>query len=173
MFQSDLQHLELPVPGCTGNPGKKHDYCINPDLLPKTPESLLEINYVSNLNSADGPLLNECEGDCDDDEDCEGNLVCFQRDNEEVPGCSGNPGKKHDYCINPDLLPKTRADIDYVSNLNSEDGPLLNECEGDCDNDDDCAGDLVCFQQDDDEPVPGCSGNPGRKHDYCKSKSAQ
>ena len=32
------------------------------------------------------------------------------------------------------------------------------ECEGDCDNDDQCLGDLVCFQTDSIEVVPGCMG---------------
>lgn len=36
----------------------------------------------------------KCEGDCDTDTDCQGDLVCFQRrgktKNADVPGCSGN-----------------------------------------------------------------------------------
>ena len=34
-------------------------------------------------------LCPECSGDCDDDSDCEGDLICFQRyyGNEDVPGC--------------------------------------------------------------------------------------
>ena len=44
-----------------------------------------------------------CEGDCDDDSECNGNLVCWQRDStsEVVPGCGS--GGRHtssawDYC---------------------------------------------------------------------------
>jgi hypothetical protein len=34
--------------------------------------------------------LQECEGDCDDDHQCDVGLVCFQRgQNQAVPGCSG------------------------------------------------------------------------------------
>ncbi|KAL7491090.1 hypothetical protein ACHAWT_000549, partial [Skeletonema menzelii] len=35
--------------------------------------------------------LSECEGDCDKDYDCEGDLVCFERHGtiEPVPGCLG------------------------------------------------------------------------------------
>ena len=45
----------------------------------------------------------------------------------------------------------------------------LGECQGDCDNDGDCAPGLVCFQRDDDTPIPGCTGEtentlPG---DFC------
>ena len=31
-------------------------------------------------------------------------------------------------------------------------------CEGDCDNDDDCEGDLICKQRDEGDSIPGCSG---------------
>jgi len=43
-----------------------------------------------------------CEGDCDSDSDCMGNLVCFQRDGDvSVPGCTGTAVTSHDYCILP------------------------------------------------------------------------
>jgi len=43
-----------------------------------------------------------CEGDCDSDSDCMGNLVCFQRDGDvSVPGCTGTAVTDHDYCILP------------------------------------------------------------------------
>ena len=40
--------------------------------------------------------------------------------------------------------------------------PLL-ECTGDCDTNNDCAGDLICHQREPYEAVPGCSG--GEQHD--------
>lgn len=41
-----------------------------------------------------------CEGDCDADTDCTGDLVCFQRSNyTEVPGCDGTGRWSTDYCI--------------------------------------------------------------------------
>ena len=46
----------------------------------------------------------ECEGDCDDDSDCSGDLLCFQRDEgdtDPVPGCSGSFWLDFDYCYNP------------------------------------------------------------------------
>jgi len=51
-----------------------------------------------------GSLLGACQGDCDSDEDCDGALVCFQREGgEDVPGCTGRtPASKTDYCIYPD-----------------------------------------------------------------------
>lgn len=42
---------------------------------------------------------------------------------------------------------------------------ILNECEGDCDSDSDCADGLVCLQRDGNSPatVPGCSGTSPSK----------
>lgn len=49
----------------------------------------------------------------------------------------------------------------------------LGLCEGDCDNDSECLGNLSCFQRDGTEPVPGCAGvggSPG--NDYCYERPA-
>ena len=43
----------------------------------------------------------------------------------------------------------------------------LGQCQGDCDDDSECADGLACFQRDDYEMVPGCSGKGERKTDYC------
>jgi hypothetical protein len=48
--------------------------------------------------------LGRCEGDCDDDSDCNSSdLVCFGRTEayEDVPGCSGglNDPSSYDYCV--------------------------------------------------------------------------
>jgi len=43
----------------------------------------------------------------------------------------------------------------------------LQACEGDCDSDDDCAGDLKCFKRKSAPLVPGCSGTPRLNIDYC------
>ena len=46
--------------------------------------------------------LGLCEGDCDADADCAGNLECFQRNgDEEVPGCVGSGQTGWDYCYEP------------------------------------------------------------------------
>lgn len=41
---------------------------------------------------------------------------------------------------------------------------------GDCDNDSDCQGDLICFHRNATEPVPGCAGNGPSDWDYCISR---
>eukprot|EP00980_Cylindrotheca_fusiformis_P014675 scaffold3995_cov45-Cylindrotheca_fusiformis.AAC.1 len=45
----------------------------------------------------------------------------------------------------------------------------LKDFNWDCDNDHDCESGLVCFQRDENESVPGCSGgsSDGSRTDYC------
>ena len=50
----------------------------------------------------------ECQGDCDNDKDCAGNLRCYQRnkgDFKSVPGCLGGEadGSRTDYCVDGDF----------------------------------------------------------------------
>jgi len=53
--------------------------------------------------------LRECRGDCDDDSECDGDLICFKRDDlTPVPGCSGEGVSAKDYCYDPSTpSPKT------------------------------------------------------------------
>lgn len=37
----------------------------------------------------------------------------------------------------------------------------LGRCRGDCDNNEECKGSLVCFEHTGSEPVPGCTGTVG------------
>jgi len=62
------------------------------------------LHYVGNDGiPAEAFPLGECEGDCDTDYECEGHLVCFQRDGgERVPGCEGNSRSRTDFCAKPD-----------------------------------------------------------------------
>ena len=57
-----------------------------------------------------GPILilfhtkYRCEGDCDSDADCQGDLVCYQSDVvESVPGCDGLTEAGIDYCYAPPI----------------------------------------------------------------------
>ena len=77
------------VPGCTGSGIYQWDYCVD------RPEAYL-FYTGDNLGSEQYGL---CEGDCDSDDDCQGSLVCFQRDEyTPVPGCDGEGGYDKDYC---------------------------------------------------------------------------
>jgi len=102
-----------------------------------------------------------------------------------VPGCSGTPpdpmpgyDNDKDYCTIPPLpLPGYLAYVydntgdRLFSHYNKT--PPLGECEGDCDNDDDCIGDLKCFHRSRTEAVPGCLsgdstfGQDTSRRDYC------
>ena len=47
------------------------------------------------------------------------------------------------------------------------------QCEGDCNRDEDCTGDLECYRRpgDHDTPIPGCGGAGRRGYDYCYEPS--
>ena len=64
-----------------------------------------------------------CGGECDTDTDCEGDLVCFQRNRgDPVPGCSGNDfTSRGDYCIEPPMeLPAATDSPTPVNSLPAE-----------------------------------------------------
>jgi hypothetical protein len=84
-------------------------------LLPSLSIAKLGETHHDRRQQANAPLvqvgllnpsfkLGRCEGDCDDDSDCNSSdLVCFPRTKayEDVPGCSGglNDPSKYDYCV--------------------------------------------------------------------------
>jgi len=106
--------------------------------------------------------LDECQGDCDDDSSCSGDLICFYNEVGETntpPGCSGTATDNWDYCYDGTLIYDVEVDPTYA----------LDECQGDCDDDGDCSGDLICFHNDNgatDTPS-GCSGTATANWDYC------
>jgi len=117
-------------------------------------------------------IMGECEGDCLYDEDCAGDLKCWQRspDHPSIPpGCKGYPPGKAletSFCYNLYSLPG----LQYHGHDVQRGCGCLAECHGDCDIDRDCHGGLKCFQRDDGGPIPpGCRyGNvaPGDA-DFC------
>lgn len=61
---------------------------------------------LSWLGWSPGSGLAECEGDCDYDSDCSGNLVCYH--DGVPPGCSGSVYHYlSDYCYDPSSSAKT------------------------------------------------------------------
>jgi hypothetical protein len=138
----------VEVPGCNGFGISDNDYCIEPraDLL-----------TLTELDPSD--ILGKCEGDCDNDSECSGDLICFQRSGFTlVPDCLGQGVKDVDYCIEQKM--ELRGDQGNPSHT-------LGLCEGDCDNDSNCADGLVCFQRSGFTPVPGCDGVGRESYDYC------
>ena len=68
-----------------------------------------DMGRANNMGSNEGAV---CQGDCDRDTDCAGQLQCFQRrgrdgslGDDHVPGCTGtphnNPTGDYDYCYDP------------------------------------------------------------------------
>jgi hypothetical protein len=126
--------------------------------------------------------LGECEGDCDNDSDCESGLVCVQRSaGSALPsGCTGlSTSYTTDFCAKPSgssggSSSSGSSSVQRVGNDGSPSSAFpLGKCQGDCDNDGDCSGDLVCFQRRAYQSVPGCSGgtSDSTTTDYCVESS--
>jgi len=121
------------------------------------PVTSLPLQLVFNAGAGAIPpnLLAECEGDCDNDSQCEVGLKCFQRTTfQAVPGCSGEGSSGKDYCYRP---PPTSIQLVFIE-AGAPPNPLP-ECHGYCNDDTHCEGDLVCFHRFANEPVPGCPGD--------------
>lgn len=123
--------------------------------------------------------LGLCEGDCDNDAQCDPGLKCFQRDAyDPVPGCAGgeNFGSGTDFCIkagggggsNPSPTPPAPQ-----LTWGGGGGGGLARCQGDCDRDTDCQGNLVCHQRSRGDPLPQqCPNRPtNNQKDYCVDPS--
>ena len=132
------------------------------------------MNYVGECGTYKCGL---CEGDCDDDTDCEGDLVCVERDGfEAVAGCTGEGGNRDmygkDVCA-PSPTPTAPTPTaptptgDFLNSLTfNENGCDANspcsKCEGPCTDDNSCSENLVCFARTGSEAVPGCvTGSSG------------
>jgi len=105
-----------PVPGCSGvNDGKK--YCIDPDFEGDTLIAALDDSSGTSANTYGA--LGLCQGNCDHNDNCKEGLVCFRRNKESVPGCTGSPVDNYHYCIYPQL-----NTTDVIDSLNN-DGAFL------------------------------------------------
>ena len=150
-------------------------------MTPVAPVAPVALGTLLVTGDENAPLnafpLKMCEGDCDVDDDCAGDLVCFQRDDDPapIPGCIGTPDYYGtDYCydktFNGPPAPVTPGSLVVTGDENIPAFAFpLNKCEGDCDADADCAGNLVCYQRGSAAvPVPGCIGTPDYYGtDYC------
>ena len=139
------------IPGCSGDGQSGKDYCYKPEL---------EIVEIVN-NNVDSLILGVCQGECDNDSDCQPGLRCLDRSGTDpVPGCSGDPERGKDYCYQPSL------EIVGDNGEPSKDYPL-SVCQGDCDDDSECDTGLTCRFREGGEEVPGCLGNDDSGKDYC------
>jgi PKD repeat protein len=150
-------------------------------LIPTTQQVVAEFVGNNGLPSQAFPLK-LCQSDCDKDDDCENDLVCFHRSGEEdIPGCIGyNKPRfnKRDFCVLPSsrnvrtapvpIPPSGAVPVRVTQNSpasvvgnNGLPATLypLQRCQSDCDSDNDCAADLICFERNGNEAIPGCSGH--------------
>jgi hypothetical protein len=173
------------VPGCQGDVDVKstNDYCFDPsdghasgDKVHTTSSGSLLALVGNNGSPSKVFPLSKCQGDCDKDSDCAGNLQCFNRDPSAtiVPGCNGKPVDSTDYCYDPSAVSGSQGRLvdKGVDHVPSKAYPL-GLCEGDCDGDSDCAGDLVCHQTTGRNSVPSCVGRSPADTDYCIRPSSE
>ena len=144
---------------------------LKPTLRTLTPPLDDEVHFIGNpcTKEYDSGKCPACRGDCDKDSDCEEGLRCAQRNgydgNDKVPGCNWGPNsddirfENDDYCFLPIRAP---GQINYVGGCSpAEGGYLCEQCEGHCSTDDDCVGNLICFDRSGYGAAPGCHGEGG------------
>ena len=159
-------HLETIV-GCSGGGLSGTDYCFaDPSLVASPPNNGPELEVVPQCSSTSPCGL--CQGDCDNDDDCEGGLKCLQRGGfESVPGCSGLGRRGYDYCYPASLEPEPSSGPELIYTGECTSVGSCGVCEGDCDEDWNCGPGLSCFHRSGLERIPGCSGLGESGVDYC------
>jgi hypothetical protein len=131
-----------PVPGCSGAGEEAWDYCYNPQTNGS------DAVYGDNHTYDD-------EGDYDNDGNADADYGNADADD------YGTADADDDGNADGDDLKILSTSVEGCGSLG------CSRCEGDCDDDSDCAGPLKCFQRDDFESVPGCIGGGKRAWDYC------
>eukprot|EP00581_Thalassiosira_minuscula_P006350 CAMPEP_0183748818 /NCGR_PEP_ID=MMETSP0737-20130205/67967_1 /TAXON_ID=385413 /ORGANISM="Thalassiosira miniscula, Strain CCMP1093" /LENGTH=473 /DNA_ID=CAMNT_0025984557 /DNA_START=468 /DNA_END=1888 /DNA_ORIENTATION=+ len=182
-------HTTGPLTDCCNKPTVCAGVTSQPEecFSPSENLSCIPLEKVGNNGNPSGIFpLGPCQGDCDNDNECEGALVCFTRSVEEgnigasVPGCSGNGGDASDDDDDFCTARPSSTYLAYIANGGVNQGAFpLKECEGDCDDDSECEGDLICFIRNQDTPeggglalVGGCQGLGVKGKDYCKRADA-
>jgi len=124
--------------------------------------------------------LGRCEGDCDNDDDCQEGMYCYHDVNpshdpyddeyevndDAIPGCVGTPYDSWwwgpDYCF---IVPSSTGHLQFFS---WQQTGGMKACQGDCDDDSQCVGSLICYQNHypPGNAPPGCSGTPVLYNDW-------
>jgi hypothetical protein len=83
-----------------------HAYC---------PAKASQLNVIADDHASP---LEECKGNCDSDDDCQGSLKCFRRAGDEVvPGCNGIDKAGTNYCISPMRCLRSILHLAVISSL--------------------------------------------------------
>lgn len=111
LTNSPTDSTQLDVPTTAPSPIAPSGRPWNDNLPPAPTNSFIEtrswgtlVNYLDPVPDNFFPL-EQCTGDCDNDDDCDEGLICFQRGaNDPVPFCYGgeNDYTATDYCTFPD-----------------------------------------------------------------------
>ena len=117
------------------------------DSMPPAGEGLVMSCYNSNCTQA-SPCLGG-QGDCDDDVECQGSLVCGTNNCASGPGldCCTSTCHNDSGCMNQECntdLNHCRLDSFSTAWSNCSLNSPCSEGEGDCDYDSECSGSLVC-----------------------------
>lgn len=125
---------------CGHNNGAQYELPANFDVCEKA-SSCAPYATDANLAYCDDPgcPCGILEGDCDTDSECGGRLVCGFN-----TGLAVNRHKSWDICVLPDIPGCAEFDDDNLSFAFCTAACPCNLMEGDCDNDAQCRGTLVC-----------------------------
>jgi hypothetical protein len=146
------------VPGChistSTNPPITSDqnFCFKPLTFPGNAGL---VNYVGECSQS-SYKCGRCEGGCTTNDDCEGTLVCLERNaTEHVPGCfhEGDPGfdmKGKNVCYDD----PSQKELLWYGNCKPH--RKCPDCAGGCQSDYECSGHLRCAKRYGIEDVPGC-----------------
>ena len=107
----------MPVPNGTTPPPSSTPFVSIPPTTPgqvtlsttaaPVSETLLQVVAVSGTYCTSDDPCPRCYGDCDTDDDCQGGLVCWQRNSgDPVPSCSGGEeSQSGEFSTHPPTLP--------------------------------------------------------------------
>ncbi|KAL7486420.1 hypothetical protein ACHAW6_012022 [Cyclotella cf. meneghiniana] len=109
------------VPGCKGPGRQGQRYCYDPFAEGLTEDVLLT---TMDMRCSNNYPCGKCQGDCNNDSDCDRNLYCYQRFGFElIPGCAGQGTYQYDYCFDPNDIPDQS---EANSEPNGDGGPSSN-----------------------------------------------
>jgi len=131
---------------------EKDDCCIKPEVTktvqPISGKRCRGRNFDKGRCCTAGSPCIECEGDCDVDNDCNGNLVCG---NNNCKAFGSFFHEKDDCCVKPEVKKSVAPTSGKRCKGRNFDkgrcctaGSPCIESEGDCDVDNDCSGNLLC-----------------------------
>lgn len=98
------EHSEFPPSSCSGTKSIQYPLTI----------------FEQNPPPADKFPLGPCEGDCDNDGDCDEGLFCLSRpagDTSAVPGCVGGDSTGRDFCVWEDYRPLTNGTTSRINSV--------------------------------------------------------